>query len=71
MIDTKPRTDFHNIEEGQRVTLHPADANLIHREPVVATYSAGYFFCDGTDPECGPDYSLSDVAAFCRGWEAE
>lgn len=70
MLDTDPiRTDFENITENARIILHPADANPIHRQPVMATHMRGYFYCDGTDPENWPDYYLGDVAAFCRGYE--
>ena len=26
-------------------------------------------FCTGSNPADGPDYTMADVAAFCRGWE--
>ena len=65
------RHDFENIPEDADVILHPADANLIHREPVKATRQGAYFFCESTDSECGPDYCLGDVAAFCEGWEMD
>ncbi len=62
------RHDFQNIPEDVDVILHPADANLIHREPVKAMRIADYFYCEGSDPERGPNYHLGDVAAFCEGW---
>ena len=62
------RHDFHNIPEDVDVILHPADANLIHRKSIKATRIADYFFCEGSDPERGPNYHLGDVAAFCEGW---
>ena len=36
-----------------------------------AIRQGAYFFCEGTDPEHGPDYHLGDVAAFCEGWEMD
>nr|WP_111299392.1 hypothetical protein [Paracoccus saliphilus] len=64
------RHDFQNIPEDAEIILHPADANLIHREPVKAMRIADYFYCEGSDAErCGASYHLGDVAAFCRGWE--
>lgn len=64
-MNTEHRADFENIPEGARIRLHPADANLIHREPVLATRIGNYFYCDDSDPERqGPDYHLGDVAAF-------
>ena len=64
------RHDFENIPENAAVILHPADANLIHRDPVEATRLGDYFYCEGSDPlRMGPDYHLGDVAAFCRGYD--
>ena len=64
------RHDFQNIPEGADVILHPADANLIHREPVKATRLGDYFYCEGTDPlRMGADYGLGEIAAFMRGYE--
>lgn len=63
------RHDFENIPEDADVILHPAEANPVHREPVKAMRIGIYFFCEGTDPERGPDYYLGDVAAFCEGWQ--
>ena len=67
---TSLRTDFEAIPDGARIRLHPADANLIHRAPVLATRLGDYFYCEGSDPmRMGADYHLGDVAAFCRGYE--
>ncbi|QBX34619.1 hypothetical protein E4191_07755 [Paracoccus liaowanqingii] len=64
------RHDFENIPEDVVVILHPADANLIHREPVKATRLGDYFYCAGTDPmRMGADYGLGEIAAFMRGYE--
>lgn len=64
------RTDFHNIEDGQPVLLHPSDANFLHRSPVRATRHGFGFYCAGSDPKDRPDYTIRDVGGFCRGWEA-
>lgn len=67
---TSLRTDFDAIPDGARIRLHPADANFIHLEPVVAERIGDGFYCDGSDAlRRGPDYRLGDVAAFCRGYE--
>ncbi|MGP9804068.1 hypothetical protein [Paracoccus sp. NSM] len=50
------RTDFDAVPDGARIRLHPADANFIHLAPVDAQ-------------RIGPDYRISDVAAFFRGYE--
>ncbi|WP_313350244.1 hypothetical protein [Paracoccus sp. (in: a-proteobacteria)] len=63
------RTDFENLPDRQTVILHPAEANFLHREPVLAVRHGFCIFCEGTDPAEGPDYSMRDVSAFCRGWE--
>lgn len=64
------RHDFDAIPDGAAIILHPADANMLHRKPVRATRQGFYFYCEGTDPVDGPDYSMRDVSAFCEGWEA-
>ena len=65
------RTDFMEIENGERVTLHPSASNPLHKEPVKATFQSGYFYCDGTDPMEGPDYYLGDVMAYNDGYTVE
>ena len=45
--------------------LHPNASNPIHKRPVEATYSNGYFYCDGTSPMDGPDYYFGDVLTYC------
>lgn len=67
-MNTGLNHDFSEIPEGARIVLFPADANPIQKDPRKATFSGGYFFLDGSDPEAGPDYYMGDVAAFCRGW---
>lgn len=53
--------DLNNVDDGTRVKLTPNDMNPLHSKPVMATFSGGYFMCDGSDPECGPDYYWRDV----------
>lgn len=62
------RTDFENLQDGDQVTLYPSVENPLHRTPIVATYSGGYFYCEGTNPEKGPDYYLGDVLRFNEGF---
>lgn len=57
-------SDIENLEDGARVRLHPTQDNPIHKEPKNATYSGGFFFCDGSDPRDGPDYYLGDVLTY-------
>ena len=65
------RTDFENLHDGQRVRLFPAPSNPIHRAPVSATFSGGYFYCDGTPPTEGPDYYFGDILLYCKGFTGE
>jgi hypothetical protein len=62
------RTDFENLPDGSVITLHPNDANPLHKEPVKATYSQGYFYCEGTNPMDGPDYYFRDVLQYNSGF---
>lgn len=62
------RTDFQNLRNGDVVILHPRAENPLHKRPKKATYSSGYFFCEGTDPTEGPDYYLGDVLTYCEGF---
>ena len=64
------RTDFDNIPDDTRITLHPRENNPLHKKPVEAIYARGCFYCTGSDPLDGPDYYLGDVATHNRGWEA-
>lgn len=60
-------SDTHNplgLKDGDRVMLHPNASNPLHKRPVLASYQAGYFYCDGTDPMDGPDYYWNDVATY-------
>ena len=57
-------TDISQLPDGARVRLHPNDANPLHKKPVLATYSGGYFYCDGSDPMDGPDYYFRDVLRY-------
>lgn len=64
------RTDFENLSEGDVITLYPNSANPLHKGPVKATYTNGYFFCEGGNPAEGPDYYLGDVMAYNEGFTA-
>lgn len=57
-------TEYANLEDGDRVRLYPNDQNPLHKAPIMATFSGGYFYCDGTDPISGPDYYLGDVLTY-------
>ena len=63
------RTDFENLSDGAVVVLHPNAGNPLHKKPIRATYAGGYFYCDGTNPEEGPDYYWRDVLTFNDGFE--
>jgi hypothetical protein len=63
------RTDFDQIEDGATVMLIPNASNPLHRSMVKATYAGGYFYCDGSPHEEGPDYYLGDVARYNAGWQ--
>ena len=65
------RTDFENLQDGDAIILHPNSDNPLHTLPIKATYSGGYFFCEGTDPLDGPDYYFGDVLAFNEGFTTE
>lgn len=56
--------DVNELADDSRVRLHPNAANPLHKAPVLATYSGGYFYCDGADPMDGPDYYFGDVCAY-------
>lgn len=62
------RTDFDQIPNDSRVTLHPRPDNPLHDKPVGAFFSNGYFYCDGNDGADGPDYYLGDVLKFIVGF---
>lgn len=62
------KTDFYRIKDGQYVMLFPNDNNLLHSFPVKALYQSGYFYCDMSNPELGPDYYLGDVSKYCDGY---
>lgn len=56
--------DLNQVEDGARIRLTPNAVNPIHSSPVLATFSSGYFLCDGSDPMDGPDYYFRDVFQF-------
>ncbi len=62
------KTDFEKLENGRCITLYPNSDNPLHSKPVRATYSAGYFYCHGSDQADGPDYYLGDVLAYNDGY---
>lgn len=67
------RNDFDRIDDGQVVKVFPDPAtNLLAKEPyLVIRYDNGFFSMDSkqlrNDP--GPDYSLSNIARYCLGYE--
>jgi len=64
MKGTEMNVSVEQLSDGDRVRLHPNSDNPIHKQPVYATYSQGYFFCDGSGPADGPDYFFRDVLTF-------
>lgn len=54
----------HLLADGARLRLFPNASNRIHKKPIVATYSGGYFYADGSDPCDGPDYYVGDVLIY-------
>ena len=65
------KTDFENLTDGAAIILHPNEDNPLHKRPIQAVYSGGYFFCKGTDPTEGPDYYMGDVLAYNDGYEID
>jgi len=55
---------IEDLSDGDRVRLHPNASNPLHKRPVMATYSSGYFYCDGSRYEDGPDYYFGDVLTY-------
>ena len=53
---------------GTKVILHPNEDNPLHDNPIEATLSDGYFFCEGSNPLDGPDYYFGDVAQYNEGF---
>ena len=62
------RTDFDKLSDGEKIVLYPNPNNPLHQKPVNAIYSGGYFYCDNTPPEEGPDYYLGNVLKFNFGF---
>ena len=67
--ETNMRTDFDKIESGQWIMLFPNDSNPLHKSPIKAFYNEGYYYCEGTDPNEGPDYYFRDVGQYNHGYE--
>ncbi len=65
------RKDFENLEDGARITLFPNNTNPLHKKPVKATYTGGYYYCDNPLVLEGPDYYFRDVAVYNDGFELE
>lgn len=63
-MEMKTIEDLNKVEDGARIRLTPNDQNPIHKSPVLATFSRGYFLCDGSNPIDGPDYYFRDVFMF-------
>lgn len=61
-------TDLAKLSNGDRVKLFPNNENPLHKHPVLATFQGGYFYCDGSPPEDGPDYYFRDVFQFNHGF---
>jgi hypothetical protein len=62
------RIDFENLQDGDSIILHPSPDNPIHSMPVKATFAGGYFYCEGTPLEDGPDYYFGDVLRYVDGF---
>lgn len=65
------RTDIENLKDGDELTLHPNSINPLHKSPIKAVFSGGYFMCEGSDPELGPDYYFRDVLMYNEGFTIE
>lgn len=65
------RTDFENLKNGDLITLHPNASNQLHKKPIKASFSRGYFYCEGTNPMDGPDYYFGDVFAYNESYTKE
>lgn len=61
---TRTIEDLRDLEDGARVRLIPNAMNPLHKKPIFAVYSGGYFYCDGSDPLNGPDYYFRDVFSY-------
>lgn len=64
------RTDFENLKDGERITLIPNASNPLHKKPVQTTHQSGFFHCDGSNPEDGPDYYFGDVRTYNDGFDS-
>jgi hypothetical protein len=66
------RNDFDRIDDGQVVKVFPDPAtNLLAKEPYeVIRYDNGFYPVKGESAKrIGPDYSLSNIARYCLGYE--
>lgn len=60
-MEIKTIEALNEVPDGSRVRLTPNEMNPLHSKPVDATFSGGYFQCDGSNPIEGPDYYWRDV----------
>jgi hypothetical protein len=65
------RTDIENLKDGDRVVLFPNSLNPLHKKPITASFHDGYFYCESSHAEDGPDYYWRDVLEFNEGFEVE
>lgn len=66
---TEPlRNDFHELTDHTEILLFPEPDNPIHDKPIKALFSGGYFWCEESPAEEGPDYFYGDVARYCAGF---
>ena len=56
--------NIEDLEDGEQVILYPNADNPLHKQPIRATHQGGYFYCDGSKPEDGPDYYFGDVLRY-------
>jgi hypothetical protein len=63
------RNDFEKLQNGARIKLIPNGNNPLHSQPVKCVYSDGFFYCDGSPYEEGPDYYIGDVLRYNDGYD--
>jgi hypothetical protein len=61
--------DWSKLRDGDRIILHPNLENPLHSEPIKATFSDGYFYCEGSRPSEGPDFYWNDVHLYNTHFE--
>ena len=55
---------IEKLKSGDEVLLTPGPNDPIHKKPVKAIYSGGYFYCHDTNPAEGPDYWWRDAEKY-------